>query len=93
MRRVSKTSGTTKNALTFRLIMVLVENHFQVVLVVKNLLANVLDIRHESSIPGSRSPGGGHGNTIQYSCLENPKDRGVWWATAPRVTKSRIQLK
>ena len=33
-------------------------------------------------IPGSeRSPGGGHGNPLQYSCLENPTDRGAWWAT------------
>ena len=45
----------------------------QVVLVVKNLPANAGDIRDKSSIPGSgRSPGGGHGNPLQYSCLENP---------------------
>ena len=42
-----------------------------------------------SSIPGSgRSPGGGHGNPLQYSCLENRMDRGNWWATIHRVTKS-----
>ena len=42
------------------------------------------------SIPGSgRSPGGGHGNPLQYSCLENPLDTGVWWATIHRVAKSR----
>ena len=35
-----------------------------------------------------RSPGGGNGKPLQYSCLENPKDRGVWWATVPGVTKS-----
>ena len=46
------------------------------------------------SIPGSgRSPGGGHGNALQYSCLENPMDRGSWWAIVHRVTKSRTQLK
>ena len=40
-------------------------------------------------IPESgRSPGGGHGNPLQYSCLENPMDRGVWWATVHGVTKS-----
>ena len=46
------------------------------------------------SIPGlGRSSGGGHGNTFQYSCLENPTDRGAWWATVHRVTKSWRQLK
>ena len=45
------------------------------------------------SIPGwERSPGGGHGNPLQY-CLENPMDRGAWWATVCRVAKSRTQLK
>ena len=44
------------------------------------------------SIPGSgRSPGEGNGNPLQYSCLENPMDRGAWWATVPGVTKSRSQ--
>ena len=43
------------------------------------------------SIPGwGRSPGGGNGNPLQYSCLENPMDRGAWWATVHGVTKSRI---
>ena len=51
-------------------------------LVVKNLSANARDIRDESSIPGSgRSPGGGHGNPLQYSCLDNPFNRGAWQAT------------
>ena len=46
------------------------------------------------SILGSgRSPGGGHGNPLQYSCLENPMDRGVWQATGHGVAKSRTQLK
>jgi len=45
-------------------------------------------------IPGSgRSPGGGHGNPLQYSFLENPMDRGAWWATIRRVAKSLTQLK
>ena len=49
---------------------------------VKNLPANVGDIRDVASILRSgRSPGGGHGNPLQYSCLENPMDRGAWLAT------------
>ena len=44
-------------------------------------------------IPGfGRSPGGGHGNPFQYSCLENPMDRGAWRATVHGVTKNRTQL-
>ena len=58
----------------------------QVVLVVKNLPANAWDIRDEGSIPG-RSPGGGHGNPLQYSCLENPMDRRAWWGYSPRGHK------
>ena len=56
---------------------------------VKNLPANAEDIRDVGLIPGSgRSPGEGHGNPPQYSCLENPMDRGAWQATVHRVTKS-----
>ena len=62
----------------------------QVVLVVKNLLASVGDVRDMSLIPGSvRSPGEGNGNPLQYSCLENLMDKGAWWATVHRVTKSQ----
>ena len=51
-------------------------------------------MRDMSSIPGlGRSLGGGHGNPLQYSCLENPMDRGAWWATVNRVAKSQTQLK
>ena len=58
----------------------------QMALVVKNLPANAGDIRDLGSIPGSgRSPGGGHGNPLQYSCLENPMDRGAWWFAVHRV--------
>ena len=65
----------------------------QVTLVVKNPSANAEDARDAGWIPGSgRSPGGGHGNPLQYSCLENPTDRGVWWATAYRVEKSQTWL-
>ena len=61
----------------------------QVARVVKNPPANGADIRDAGSIPGSRgSSGGGHGNPLQYSCLENPKDRGAWQATVHGVAKS-----
>ena len=53
----------------------------QVALVVKNPPANAGDVRDASLIPGlGRSLGGGHGNPFQYSCLENPMDRGAWQA-------------
>ena len=66
----------------------------QVALVVKNLPANAGDIRDAGSIPGwGRSPGGGHGNQLQYPCLENPMDRGAWRATVHGVTKSQTRLK
>ena len=55
---------------------------------VKNPPANTGDIRDVSLIPGSgSSPGGGHGNPLQYSCLENPMERGAWWATVHRVAE------
>ena len=57
-----------------------------VALVVKNLPANARDVRDAGSIPGlGRSPGEGNGNPLQYSCLENPKDREAWWATVHGV--------
>ena len=62
----------------------------QVMPVVKNQPANAGDIRDVSSIPGSGRSGGGHGNPLQYFCLENPKDRGAWQATVHGVTKSQI---
>ena len=50
---------------------------------------SVYNVRDTGSIPGSgRSPGEGHGNPLQYSCLENPMDRGAWWAIVHGVTKS-----
>ena len=59
------------------------------VLVVKNSPANAGDIRDAGSNPGSgRSPGGGHGNPLQYACLENPMDRGAWQTAVHRVAKS-----
>ena len=62
-------------------------------LVVKNLLVNARDRRDVGLIPGSgRSPGGGHGNLLQYSCLENPMGRGTWSAIAHGVAKSQMRL-
>ena len=56
---------------------------------VKNTPANPGDIRDVGSIPGSeRSPGGGHNNPLHYFCLENPMDRGAWWAMVHSVTES-----
>ena len=61
----------------------------QVALVVKNLTANAGDIGDSSSTSVlGRSPGGGHGNPLQYSCLENPMDRGAWWATVCSVRET-----
>ena len=61
---------------------------------VKNLPANAGDVGDVGSIPGSgRSPGGGNGNPLQYSCLKNPNDRGAWQATDHRAAKSQTQLK
>ena len=61
---------------------------------VKNLPANAGHIRDVGSIPGSgRSPGGGHGNPLQYACLEDPMDRGAWRAIVRGVTKSGARLK
>ena len=62
----------------------------QLALMVKNSPANAGDIRDVGSIPRSgRSPGGGHGNPLQYSCLENPMDRGACWVTVHRVAESQ----
>ena len=56
----------------------------------KNSPASTRDIRVTGSIPGlERSPGGEHGNLLQYSSLENPMDRGVWQPTVHRVAKSQ----
>ena len=53
---------------------------------VKNPPVNAEDIRDRGLIPGlGRSPGVGNGNPLQYSCLENPTDRGAWWATVHRA--------
>ena len=65
----------------------------QVVLVVKSLPANAGDIRDMGLIPVSgRSPGGGHGIPLQYSCLENPMDRGAWLATVHSFEESNTEV-
>ena len=66
----------------------------QVVQWVKNLPAMQEMKADVILIPGSgRPPGGGPGNPLQYSCRENPMERGAWWGTVHRVTKSRTGLK
>ena len=60
---------------------------------VKNPPDNAGDIRDTGSIPGSgRSPGGGLGNPLQYSCLENPMKRGAWWAAVHGVARAGHDL-
>ena len=62
----------------------------QAVLVVKNPPPSAGDLRDTVSIPGSgKSPGGEHGNPLQCSCLENPRDGGAWWAAVCGVAQSR----
>ena len=62
----------------------------QMALVVKKLPANGEDIRYMGLTPGlGRSPGGGHGNPLQYSCLENLMDRGAWQATVKGLQRVR----
>ena len=65
-------------------------NNFLVAQIVKNLPV-ILETWVQFPRWGS-SPGGGHGNSLQYSCPENPIDRGAWWATVRRFTKSWTQL-
>ena len=59
----------------------------------KEFACNAGDITDMCLIPGSgRSPGGGLGKPLQYSCLENPMDRGAWWATVHGAAKSQTRL-
>ena len=65
----------------------------QMGLEVKNSSANAEDIKDADLIPRcGRSPGGGHGNSLQSSCLENPMDRGAWQATVHGVAKNQTRL-
>ena len=66
----------------------------QVVLVVKNLPTNAGELKELSLIPQSgRSPEGGNGSPLQNSCLENPIDRGAWWATVHGIAKSQHMIR
>ena len=70
------------------------ELYIWVSLAVKNLPANAGDVREAGSIPGwGRSPGGGNGNLLLYSCLENPIYRGAWRATVYRAAQNQTRLK
>ena len=85
--RLFQVHGCETNALPST---VLESGASQVALVVKNPPANVGDIRDVGSIPGwGRSPGGGMATHSSHSCLENPMDRGAWWATVHGVARSR----
>ena len=67
----------------------MINGAFQVALVAKKLPVKAGDLRDMGSIPGSgRSPGGGHGNRLQYSCLEKPMDKGAW--RAPSIRSQRV---
>ena len=77
------------------MLIIYISNYFtvfwasQLVLVLKNLPDNPEEVRDVGSIPGlRRSPGGGHGNPLQYPCQENPTDTGAWWTTVHRVANS-----
>ena len=69
-------------------------HNLRMALVVKNLPENAGYIRDAGSATGSeRFPGEGHSNSLQYSCLENPMDRGAWWSTVHGVTKRQTYPK
>ena len=86
--------GIFSLAYNFLLLFFLYLRASQVLLVVNNPPANAGDIRDLGSIPRlGRSPGGGHGNPLQYSCLEKPMDRGAWWATVNEVVKNQTRWK
>ena len=83
-----KTERSMYNTSKFFNISIYLNRAFQVMLVVKNLPAKAGDVRDMGSIPGSgRSSGKGNGNTLQYSCLENPMDRGAWQSIVHGITR------
>ena len=83
--------GAEGNDLTRHLRVALCQLGFSGGSAVKNPPANAGDIRDVGSVPGSgRSPGGGHGNLLQYSCLESSVDRGALWAIVREVAKGLI---
>ena len=71
-----------------------ISKQISVFILILTLIINAGNIREVGSIPRSgRSPGGGHSNPLQFSCLENPMDRGAWWAMVHRFIKRWTQLK
>ena len=82
------------NAVLLIILIMLCIGTSQLALVVKNLPASVTDMKNTGSTSGSgRSPGKGNGNPLQYFCLENPMDRGVWQVTVHGVPRSQTSLK
>ena len=72
------------------IICLLIYRASQIALVIKNLSVSAWDARHVDSIPGlERSPGVRNGNPLPYSCLENPMDRGAWWAVVHGAQRVR----
>ena len=93
MRKIASTETIYHAYDTFRKFLILLFRGFPGGAAVKNLLASARDAGGLGLIPGwGSSPGEGNGNKLQYSCLENPMDRGAWWATVRGVTKSRTRL-
>ena len=85
---IMKTLGTLNILLVIRVYYKIVYGFLQVALVVNNPPANTGTIRDRVQSLGWEDPGGGHGNPLQYSCLENPMDRGPWQAMVHKVGKS-----
>ena len=94
MRKIAPTENIYHAYDTLRKFLMLLFRGFPGGTVVKNLLASAQDAGGLGLIPGwGSSPGEENGSKLQYSCLENPMDRGAWWATVHGVTKSRTRLK
>ena len=94
MHRTLLSLNTSEVAVGFLIVLYFIVHNYltasQVALVVKNLPSSVGDIRDVGSIAElGRSPEKGNGNSLQYSCLENPMDREAWQATVHRVAMSR----
>ena len=88
---ISHTQLYTLNALLASVYISMFKQVSQVAVGIKNMPANAGDIGDMISAPGlGRCAGGGHGNPLQFCCLENPLDNGAWRAPVHRVTKSWI---
>ena len=92
--RVMGCGCLSRRVLRSSLLLLMTVRASQVALGLKSMPANVGDVRDMGSIPRlGRSPGGGSGNPLQCSCLENTMDRGIWWATVHRGAESRTRPK